>query len=646
MRHENETLLVVVNLSRFTQPVELDLSAFATKMPVELFGRTKFPVITEAPYFLTLGPHNFFWFSLETKPQSFAQKTEGGVPATLPAIPVAESWQEVFDGRARMKFEAVLPDYFRSQAWFASRAKTIKLTTVKESFRVPLPDATDAELAFVQLEYVDAVPELYALPLAFAAGPDAGPLRPLSVAELVRPEAAQSGVLHEAFATPAFAQTLIGLMSRRERLHNAHGALEATRTPALRQILDGLTLPEPLLANTDEGNATLFFGDKIALKFFRRVSPGVNPELEISRFLTEINFPNSPQLLGALEYHAHENADARMTLAVAKAFVPHSKNAWKFTMEATGRYYDRVFALAGQAQVPPPLPSLPSLKLLQQSPPVEVTDYVGTYLESARLLGERLAALHLALASGGAGGEFAPEPMTPHYLRGVFQSMRSLATQNLRLLRKQMKTLPAELADIARRAVEREPVVLQHYRQLIETNFTAQRIRIHGDCHLGQVLWTGRDFIFLDFEGDVKVPISERRIKRSPLRDVARMVRSFHHAAYAGFHQQVELGVISRENLSKFEPWVRHWNLAVSRVFIQAYCLGLEKSEILPSNADHLRTMLLAYLLNQVMDELGQELRLGSENVRAALQAIAYLTEESPPARTAASAIDVLPPAL
>jgi maltose alpha-D-glucosyltransferase/alpha-amylase len=193
-----------------------------------------------------------------------------------------------------------------------------------------------------------------------------------------------------------------------------------------------------------------------------------------------------------------------------------------------------------------------------------------------------------------------------------------------------------------------EAAILQQYRQLIERSFAARRSRIHGDCHLGQVLWTGRDFIFLDFEGDVTVPISERRIKRSPLRDVARLVRSFHHAAYAGFHQQVELGVISRENLPKFEPWVRHWNLAVSRTFLQAYCEGMEKSEILPSDPEQLRTMLLTYLLNQVMDELGDELRRGSDNVRAPLQAMVYLMEEPLPARAAAPAgtTDAPPPAL
>jgi maltose alpha-D-glucosyltransferase/alpha-amylase len=480
---------------------------------------------------------------------------------------------------------------------------------------------------------VDAVSELYAVPLAFAAGDAAGPFRAFGAAELTLPDAAQSGVLYEAFAAPAFARALMELISRRERLHNEAGELESSRTPALRPILNGSKLPDPTLRNTEEGNATLIFGDKIALKFFRRVGPGVNPELEIGRFLTEKNFPHSPPLLGALEFHPHESTGAPMTLAVAKTYIPHAKNAWKFTLDAISRYYDRVFADAAQGHVPAPVPPVHPLKLWPPSLSGEVADHVGTYLESARLLGARTAELHQVLASGEAGGEFSTEPMTPHYLRGVFQSMRSTATQNLRLLRKQMKTLPPELAPVAQRVVELESAILQAYRRLIEQNFAARRIRIHGDLHLGQVLWTGRDFVFLDFEGDATVPISERRIKRSPLRDVARMVRSFHHAAYAGFHQQVELGVISRENLPKFESWVRHWNLAVSRAFLLAYCQGLEKSDLLPCEPDQMRTMLLAYLLNQVMDELGDELRRGSDNVRAPLQAIVYLMEEPVPAR-------------
>jgi maltose alpha-D-glucosyltransferase/alpha-amylase len=275
--------------------------------------------------------------------------------------------------------------------------------------------------------------------------------------------------------------------------------------------------------------------------------------------------------------------------------------------------------------------------LYQPGPVPEIQEHIGSYSESARLLGVRTAELHLELAAGD-DGEFVMEPMTGYYLRGVFQTMRSLAVQNLRLLRRQIKALPPDLVPVAQLVAEREPAILLKYRPLLEQTFDAGRIRTHGDLNLDEILWTGRDFVFADFEGDVTLQISERRLKRSPLSDVARLVRSFHHAAYAGFHHQVELGGIARENLPKFEPWVRHWYRAVSRAYVQAYCERLRESALLPADEDKLRILLLAYVLHQVMDELGRELRLGSDRVRAPLQAIITLTEEQLPVRGSAAA--------
>ncbi|MES1181012.1 MAG: hypothetical protein ABUL66_04025, partial [Verrucomicrobiota bacterium] len=464
---------------------------------------------------------------------------------------------------------------------------------------------------------VDTNPELYALPLAFSPGGD-GPARAGGIVELTAQTGGQRGVVGDAFGFPAFAKALLELIRLRERIHNGQGEIEATNMPALRQILNGGIPAEPVVCGTAEGNVTLFFGDKLALKFFRRLETGVNPELEIGRFLTERNFAHSPALLGALECAG--TGCGPVTLAVAKAFIPHAQNAWEFILDSISRYYDRVFADAAQGHAPP-------------SAPGEGAEDVGTSLEFARHLGVRSAELHLELAAGDAGDDFSVEPMTPQYLRGLFQSMRSLAVKNLRLLRKLAKTLPPDLAPVVQRVIELEPAIVQRYRQLVEQRFMAGRIRVSGDFHLGQALWTGRDFIFLDFEGNQALPISERRIKRSPLGDVARMLRSFHHVAYAGFHQQVELGVISRENLPKFEPWVRHWNHAVSHAYMQAYCEKMRPSGILPVEENKLRVLLLAYLLNEVMDELGRELRLRSDNVRAPLQAILLLMEQSLPVR-------------
>ncbi len=633
LRHGQETLLVVANLSRFAQPVELDLSAFKDLQPVELFGRTRFPAIADTPYFLTLGPHNFYWFSLELKTAARPERVHATPAAARPVIDVAAGWQDVFSGKARAQLETVLADFVKTRPWWpCCNLEAIRQTTIKEVLSLPTTNGTAASLLFLQVDYVDASPDLCVLPLAHAASGEAGWPRDSAVAELTLPNGEPAGAIYEAFAARPFARALLDLMRRRERLHDERGKLEVMRTAGLRQFLDDPALPEPTLHNTDEGNLLAVFGDRLVLKFYRRLYPGTNPELQISQFLTERSFPHSPPLLGALEFQ--DAAGARMTLAVAKAFVPHATSAWKFTLDAISRYYDRVFASAEQGHTPPAASVAGRIQLLHHSPPADAPDQVGTYLESARLLGQRTAELHRALASGEEDGEFSAEPMTLLYLRGVFQSVRSLAVQTLRLLRQQSRNLPPELAPAAQQVANLEPAILQCYRRLLQGSVTAKRIRIHGDCHLGHLLWTGRDFLFSDFEGEVAMPISERRIKRSPLQDVARMLRSFHHAAYAGFHQQVERGVIARESLARFEPWILHWNLAVSRAYVEAYIRSLHPSEILPAEEEPLRAMLQVYLLNEVMDELDRGLRRDLGTVRAPLRAILYLTEQASAVRS------------
>jgi maltose alpha-D-glucosyltransferase/alpha-amylase len=635
LRFESEIILVVANLSRFTQPVELDLSAFKGMIPIELFGRMKFPAISEAPYFMTMGPHNFFWFSLEPGPQPAAAKTDDGAPRALPSIAVAEDWQEIFSGRSRAQFEALLPEYLRMQPWFPSGDKTIKLVTLKDRFMITLPAGRLIALTFLLVDYVDANSETFLMALGLAAGEEAAGPVGSRIAQLNRRDGAAMGMVADVLADPAFDGAVLELMRSRDRLRSEFGEIEPARTSALRRALDAGPLPVPAVQHRREGNTTVMYPDRVAVKFYRRIAQGMNSELETERFLTGKNFPNSPQILGALEYHGNDGSE--MTVAIARAYITYAKNAWQFTLDAVARYFERVFAAAAQGHTPEVPPPFGPLKLLQHGASPETPDHVGSYLESARLLGVRLAELHLALASGGGNGDFAMEPLTAHYLRGVFQTMRFTAVQNLRLLRRQIKALPPDLVPVAQRVADLESEILKRYRPLIEQSFEAGRIRTHGACQLDQILWTGKDFVFVNFEGDVNLTISERCLKRTPLSDLARLVRSFHHAAYMGFHQQVERGAIERENLPKFEPWVRHWTRAVGRACVQAYCDRTRDSALLPNDEEKLRTLLLACFAHEVLDELGRELRARSENVRAPLQAIILLTEDQMPGRTPAA---------
>ncbi len=269
-----------------------------------------------------------------------------------------------------------------------------------------------------------------------------------------------------------------------------------------------------------------------------------------------------------------------------------------------------------------------------------VLELLGTYAESARLLGQRTAELHLALASELDDKKFAPESFGAFYQRSLLQSMRNLAVENLWQLRRQSKTLPPHIQPLAQRVVELRSTIIERFRQLFEHRLAAQRIRIHGNFQLGQVLWTGKDYVFLGFEGDAAVPISERVLKQSPLRDVASMVRAFHYAAWAGLYQHVERGNVQ---LPLFEKWAQFWSEGVSAVFLKAYFQRLGKSGLLPDGETELNSMLQAYLLNQMFGEIDRQLHTRPDNLNVPLEDILRLLGQPLPARSEAPVNPVAP---
>jgi maltose alpha-D-glucosyltransferase/alpha-amylase len=620
LRHEAETLLVVANLSRFVQPVELDLSAFKGRVPMELFGRTGFPAVTEAPYFLTLSPHAFFWFTL----QAPAAAEPAHAPARTPAIAVTGGWTAVLAGPARARLEAVLPDWLRQQRWFGGPHRQLKQVTLLDP--VPVSRGEDqACLALAQVEYSEGEAEVYALPLAFAPGaradePPTGRTEAV-LCELATPE---PGRLYDATGSETFAGALFELIARRRRIKSAAGELAGARAPALRSLLAAGRGLLPTACRADPGVSVVTLGDKAALKVFRRLHAGVHPDVEMARFLATHGFEAAEPLAGHVEFR---HADGQVqTLAVLRGHTPGAPDGWQYTLDALGRYYDRIISLTTQQKdLQPDL--RPFRQWLELEEPVEVKTLVGTYLEAADRLGRHTAALHLALASDPDDPAFAPEPFTPHYLQGVFQSMRHLATHHLRLLRRQLRLLPAAAAALAPPVLDREAGLIAQFRALYERRPAASRIRCHGDLHLGRWVHTGRDFVILDFEGRPQLPASARRIKRAALRDVACLVSAFRHAAWAGLEQQVHRGSLEAESLPRFEPWAAQWQQTVSVGFLRAYLDTMGNSVVVPRRPEECLVLLAAYLLEKFVEELGDALRQPAPDTRLALRGIAQLLD-------------------
>jgi len=318
-------------------------------------------------------------------------------------------------------------------------------------------------------------------------------------------------------------------------------------------------------------------------------------------------------------------------MGILHGYVVHGQDAWVYTLDALGRYYERIQTLPPETAQEPTL-GRSLLAGVAGDITTEIRDTIGIYVNEAETLGKCTAELHLTLASDPKSKDFAPEYFTTHYQRSLYQSMRKLASENLQLLRKRLRSVPEAVKGDAEGVLALEGEVQKRFRAVFEKRISAMRIRDHGDYHLGQVLHTGKGFVILDFEGEPARSLSERRLKRSPLRDVAGMLRSFHYAAFAALYRQVEQGVIHPESVARIEPWARYWYFWVSVAFLRTYFAEVRQQGLLPREDSQLQILLEANLLEKAIYELGYELNNRPQWLKIPLQGILQLLEAGVPA--------------
>jgi maltose alpha-D-glucosyltransferase/alpha-amylase len=622
--HDGERILVVSNLSRSVQYVELDLSEFRGRVPVEMAGATEFPPIGDLPYLLTLGPYASLWFTLTSPDETMQdQRTDTG-RTTWATLTVTGAWDRVFEGRTRASLEALLPRFLRSRRWFGGKARRIRSTTIADA--VPLSaDTPAAVLVLITVEYADGDPETYVLTIGHATGTRADELRATQAATVLCEIAAggETGVLYGATASPEVGALLLQAFARKRSFRGRSGTVVAAPSRHFKRLA-GAT-PGSLTASPlggEQSNTSLRYGQQLMLKVFRRVEPGVHPDIEVTAKLTDAG-AQVPAFAGALEYHP--DTGPATALGILQAFVPNEGDAWAYTLDHLQHYIEAVLALPPD-EAPPTVPSSDAVTLAMADIPAPVATLISTFLESARLLGRRTADMHRALADSDDPA-FVPEPFTPFYQRSLFQSMRNLTEQVFDTLDARRAALPADLQERAGRLLRRRREVVERFRTIATMKVSALRMRHHGDFHLGQVLWTGRDFVVLDFEGEPTRALSTRRIKRSPLRDVAGMLRSFDYAARTAVVQATSRGLTAGDAERRVEAWVGLWLPWVSGTFVRAYLDGMEGSPVVPSTREELRALLIVYLLEKAVYELGYELNTRPDWVGLPLDGIERLLE-------------------
>ncbi|HYM00379.1 MAG TPA: alpha-glucosidase C-terminal domain-containing protein, partial [Blastocatellia bacterium] len=620
-RYQDETLLIVATLSRFPQHVELDLSAANGMTPVEVFGRAEFPPITDQFYNLTLGSLGFYWFSLE--PRRVHQ--ESVVAETAPALPAIEvpSLDRFFQDRGLRVLLARLPGFLKSRRWFQGRDRTIRSIEFADS--IPIPD-TSAHLLFGRVEYSEGDPEVYVLPGSVAQGDAAERVkRTLSdgaVAE-IKGDDGSSGVLYSAVWDSAFCDALLSAIARRRSFRGKVGELVGSHNRTFRKVW-GQSHPElgSAVWNIEQTNTAIVFGNRFWLKVYRRIQPGMHPEIEQASFLTDKGFPHAAPLTGTVEYRTGSSDPA--AVAALFGFVENQGDAWNYTLDSLGQFFEG--GLAGK-ELEALGASRHPLELQNAELPAPMHELAGAYLDAAHLMGRRTAELHLAL-SDSADPAFSPEPFTDHYRQALQHSLIALVRETGPSLRSRSNSLPESARADAKALVEQQDKIRAFLRQISDQRVPAVRIRIHDDLQLKRFLHTGKDFVFVGFEGRPDRALSERRIKRSPWRDVASMIMSFYYAADAVFHDQVP-GIKNRpEILPVLQSLSRAWFEWTSAMFLKGYRGGLGDSVLASSDANS-RILLDTFLWERALEEIEEQLQLNDEWIGTPLRLLRRILDFS-----------------
>jgi maltose alpha-D-glucosyltransferase/alpha-amylase len=610
--YDGDVILVVNNLSGTAQPVQLDLSRFAGRRPVELLGQTEFLPIDETPYALTLSPYGFFWFGLRRT------GAEGGAGAGRAALEWAEQEMAAFESAESVAaMAAAIPhDWLIRQRWFRGKARQVTAVERFDHAVVAPEQGSHLLLAVLRVRYAEGDPELYLLPLTLhpttAEGAQPEPILTLAL------EAGEAR-LYEGLLDARSAGALLTVVDAEQEVVSSVGSFRGRRTEALDDR--GGTLSPVRRVAGEQSNTSIVFGDRLILKVFRKLETGVNPDLEISEFLTKsTSFRGFPALAGSIDYRGGAMADT--SVAALFEYVPNNGDAWSYTLRALSRF----FAAASRSAADPSSPA--GREALRRM--------AGDYIASVRRLGTVTGELHAALASAGPDyPDFAPEPITTDDVRRWTESYQRDVSTVLDEIGRRLDAIPGafpaqilnELAAVVRDApnLRQRAAELDLLRQegLVKTRF-------HGDYHLGQVLHAADvspgkagEWIVLDFEGEPARPLSERRIKHSPLRDVAGMLRSFNYAVRMALGEQQTTDLSVR---SALETWAAAWETEIRTLFLEGYREAVTGKSLIPDAPDALRSVLAVFELEKAVYELGYEMNNRPDWIWVPVQGIRAIT--------------------
>jgi len=623
-KYEDEVILVVANLSRFSQVVEIDLSKFLGYTPIEIISRNKFPVVKDQYYMFTLSGHVYYWFSLEKLPDGPVSSIERKVPE----LSYNDNWKEIFYTEERLNFEkTALTNYLSQCGWFCPGEAKIRRISIEDIIELESPNYA---VLIIKADYFDRPADLYNLPISVIPSVKAERIIQNHSSEIITrlKSSYDELILFNAAYDESFSVELLKEIINKTSLKGNSGDISFNSVNRIKQYYSETDNQfQPALTKIEPNEIRMQYGEIFTLKMYRKIEEGINPGEEVLQFLSgKTSFKNIPLLSGTISYVRKDSEP--INLALMQEYVSNQGTAWTYALDSIDRFYENI--LSKKKEEREEIRKNFHLKsFLAGFEALDKEFYAEGFFDrffigNIGLLGKRSGELHIALSSGYGVHAFFPEPFSSLYQRSIYQSIRSNIKGTFRLLEKKIKEADQSIKEAAADLLNMENSILNHAGKILKMKIEGKKIRIHGDYNLKQILYTGKDFVIENFEGNLNYSATERRLRRSALRDIADLIYSLYSATYHSIRKYKSS--ISNE-LNELEPFSLMWWQYISGILLKSYWEAAKDKGFLPKSINDAEYLIVIYLLEKALNELSSELEKNTELVIIPLKLLKYLNQ-------------------
>ena len=611
----DEKILVVVNLSRFAQGVELDLEPCKGHVPVEVFSRNKFPMIGSDSYFLSLSPYGYYWFEL-VKKKELKEKVE---PIDFSVVVRANKWDELFGNKKLETLETrIFPAYITKRKWFSGNKKGIESVKIHDNFLISYKEH-NFNLLLLEVKYFEGLPELYLLPVSFASNKlerhlfENHPKSVIGRAVINLKE----GIIYDPVYNEVFRRYLIDMLIKKKKIVIGNTLIQFNSTHNFKQLIkEGINTKNSKLLASEESHSVIVYGNKVVIKIYRHIHYSSLRDVEISAFLSEtVKFKHVPHHYGRIDFI--QSSSYPSTLGIAQEYVGGLGTAKDYLADGFQRYYERMTSVGPKGRLPKLKGSLSNPATFFDLSLDAQKILGGAYLEHVLLIGQRTAEMHKALAFAQDNEDFRYEEFSMHYQKSLLSGLKTL-----------IRTINQEVdqsESIMSFKTWKEVKCITEYKHLLENTFrmiadhqiNVQKIRIHGHYHLSRILFTENDFKIIGFEGDLAYSFHSKKVKKSAIRDLATMVYSIHRAAQ----------VTSLNNQYDAKYAVR-WFHYISSFLVDSYYNHVKGEPFIPARKDDFDKLLEIFILERSLNELSKELTRRPEYTVIPVRMIKYIFDQ------------------